>query len=120
MMVEVPWPPSANSCWRAFKPNRGAARLILAKHGREYRKAVERLLPDVKPFHGRLRVEVTLHAPNRRRYDIDNRLKPLLDALQPRPGWAGLIADDELVDELVVRRGEIRTGGLAVVEIAEI
>ena len=54
-----------------------------------------------------------LHAPNRRKYDIDNRIKSLLDALTHSGVWL----DDELIDRIKIERGAIVAGGLCVVEI---
>lgn len=62
---------------------------------------------------GRLRVDVTLHAPTRAAYDIDNRMKGLLDALTKAQVWA----DDSLIDDLRIRRGAVVKGGAAVVQI---
>jgi len=48
-----------------------------------------------------------------RAFDIDNRAKALLDALE----YAGLMTDDEQVDQLTLIRGEKIPGGLVIVEI---
>ena len=64
----------------------------------------------------RLAIAITLHGPNKRAFDIDNRVKPVLDALQR----AGLYADDESVDRLTITRGAIVKGGLCEVEVASI
>ena len=61
----------------------------------------------------RLSVAICLHGPNKRSFDIDNRVKPILDALQR----AGVFDDDEQVDSLAVTRGAIVKGGLCVVRI---
>ena len=62
----------------------------------------------------RLSVEIWLHAPNKRKVDIDNRVKPILDALQR----AGVYDDDEQVDELHVYRADIQKLGYCTVNIA--
>jgi crossover junction endodeoxyribonuclease RusA len=57
-----------------------------------------------------------LHFKDRRKSDIDNRIKSLLDALVQ----AGLFNDDSQVDELHVYRGEIIRQGKALIRIIEL
>ncbi len=61
----------------------------------------------------RLRIYLELHAPTRRKYDLDNRLKVLLDSLQA----SGFIVDDEQIDSLHVERGVIVMGGKTIVRV---
>lgn len=118
MTITLPWPPSVNSVWRAFAQG-GRVRSILSKKGREYRdegvKAVSGQY-EGEPMQGRLSVTITLHAPSQRSYDIDNRVKVTADTLTR----AGVWVDDSQIDELTVRRGEIRKPGEAVIEIREL
>jgi crossover junction endodeoxyribonuclease RusA len=68
---------------------------------------------SLRSWAGRLMVTIRLFAPTRRAYDVDNRIKALLDALQ----HAGCFADDEAIDELQVARGPVQKGGAAKVLI---
>jgi len=78
--------------------------IYLSAKGRDYKKAVlatlKALLLDGEALTGRLRVRLELSAPTKRKYDIDNRIKATLDALQA----AGFIVDDEQIDSITVKR----------------
>ena len=52
------------------------------------------------PYSGRAALTVIFTAPNRRRWDIDNRVKALQDCLIT----AGVIKDDSQIDKLTVER----------------
>ena len=69
------------------------------------------------PIEGRLSVDIRLHPPNRRKFDIDNRIKPLLDAMAVPFGCA--YDDDEAIDRLLITRHDIIKGGLAIVTIKQ-
>ena len=102
--VWLPWPPSVNHYWGT----RGKTRYIGAK-GRAFRletlSAWNRL--RAQGFgNARLAVAVDAYPPDRRARDLDNILKAALDALQ----HARAFADDSQVDEIKVRRGEVRKG----------
>ena len=122
-VFELPFPPSTNTYYRSIRMGQ-SCRVLLSKKGREYKQDVCHYIADLIldshdfkiPLLGRLSVHITLHAPNRRKYDIDGRLKSLLDALQD----AGVYPNDEAVDHLVVRRGDIIKGGKAFVQIMEL
>ena len=100
MMIELilPWPPTVNHIWK-----RGKGRTYLTKKGVEwYAKAVEQIHSQHQPTSAteRISVHVDLYPPNRVRWDLDNRTKCVLDALVR----ASVIADDEQVDELYLKR----------------
>jgi len=62
-------------------------------------------------------MQVTLYPKDRRKQDIDNRIKALWDALAS----AGVFDNDEQIDVLIVERGEIKKGGgcLVLLEILD-
>lgn len=61
----------------------------------------------------RLEMQVTLYPKDRRKQDIDNRIKALWDALTD----AGVFDDDEQIDVLMVQRGAIKKNGGCLVMI---
>ncbi len=63
-----------------------------------------------------LEVHVDLYPPDKRRRDIDNSLKVLLDSLQR----GGLIEDDSQIHRLVVEKKSIIPQGKVIVRIEEL
>lgn len=118
-MIELtlPWPPSVNSYWR--HPTKGplAGRHLISDEGRKYRSAIMAL---VRPLNialmCRLAVTVECHAPDRRKRDLDNIAKGLLDALTHAGAWG----DDEQIDDLRLIRRDTVKGGRVVVRIQDI
>lgn len=69
-----------------------------------------------RPLHTpeqRLRVDVLVYPPDRRKRDLDNLGKALLDALTKARVWA----DDSQIDVLTFSRKTIHRGGVVVVRI---
>ena len=89
--------------------------MIISREGRAFRKNVCALLGGGKtpPFDGRLAVTLDAFPPDRRRRDIDNLQKSILDSLQ----YAGIYHDDSQIDVLVTQRHEVVPGGKLQVEI---
>lgn len=102
----LPWPPSINTYWRhTWKKGGGigSGRVYITDQGQAFRELVGWECKAQKARkHGKARVRVVLNAypPDRRRRDLDNVLKPLLDALQ----HAGLYDDDSQIDRLEIHR----------------
>jgi crossover junction endodeoxyribonuclease RusA len=113
IQLVLPWPPSVNHYWL----QRGTARFIGAK-GKAFRQAVaeECAAQGVASLEGRLSVHVAMWPPDKRRRDIDNPMKALLDACE----HAGCYADDSQIDELHIIRQEVHRGGRCVVMIIPI
>jgi len=111
-VIRLPYPPSVNHYWR-----RVGARTLVSAEGRRYRKRVVALLQGRRTarFDGGLSVHIAVHPPDRRRRDLDNVCKALLDALES----AGVYADDGQIDHLEIERGEIVEGGCVKVVITE-
>ena len=96
--IRLPWPPTVNSYWRHV-----GHKVLLSAKGRDYRHdvAAEVIAAGAKPMTGRLGVFVEAFPKDRRRFDVDNLCKGLLDSCQ----HAGLYADDSQIDDLrIVRR----------------
>jgi crossover junction endodeoxyribonuclease RusA len=105
LVLNLPLPPSVNSYRTIFRNRMG-----ISKAGREFKSQVSDYVVEYKvPKLGKARLEmkVVLYPRDKRKQDIDNRIKALWDAL----GDAGVFDDDEQIDVLVIERGEIKKGG---------
>jgi len=97
--LELPFPPSVNRYWRHV-----GSRVLISKEGREYRQLVVELMKSkkIKKHDGELIVDIRLVPADRRRRDVDNSLKALLDAMQA----GGAYDDDSQIIRLTVEKVE--------------
>ena len=105
IVLNLPLPPSVNSYRTIFRNRMG-----ISKTGKEFKSQVSDYVVEYKvPKLGaaRLEMKVILYPRDKRKQDIDNRIKALWDAL----GDAGVFDDDEQIDILLIERGEIKKGG---------
>ena len=119
VLWRLPYPPTVNHYWRTvWKPGWPRPRILISKAGRTYRADVQSKLSaqfGAVPYcPGPLKVEIRVQFPDRRKRDLDNLLKGLLDALQQ----AAVYADDSQIRDLrIYDAGEIVSGGAVDVTI---
>ena len=111
--VELPYPPSINHYWR-----RVGHHTLISRTGRAFRAEVVAILARrrVLRLDGPLEIEIDLHTPDRRRRDVDNALKSLLDALQ----HGGAYADESQIVRLEVTKRQPASGGKTLVRIRKV
>lgn len=112
--ASLPMPPSVNGYW-LVKP-KGK---YLSDRARKFRSEVIAYVASlgrIRTHTGRIKAHITICGRDKRKFDIDNYQKAVWDALT----HAKVIADDELIDELIIKRGEIIKGGRVDVELFEI
>ena len=95
-MITLPWPPTVNTYYTVARN-----RKILSKRGRQFKEHAGLLIrsPE-KPLEGDISVFIRAYPPDRRKRDIDNILKPVLDVLTT----AGIYEDDSQVIDLRIQR----------------
>jgi len=115
LIFDLPWPPSVNRYWRHISRGALAGRVLISKHGREYRRTIVTEIAHLRlpPLTGRLAVHVDAYPPDKRIRDLDNIVKALFDVLT----HAGVINDDGNIDHFSVTRRNTTAGGLVRVQI---
>jgi crossover junction endodeoxyribonuclease RusA len=112
MLINLPYPPTANTYYR-----RAGHVIHLSKKGRDYKSAVAAAVRDqlgiFVPEEGAVQITLSLAPPDKRRRDLDNCLKPVLDALTGANVWL----DDSQVKRLVAQMLPKTTGGSCTVEV---
>lgn len=111
LILELPFPPSVNSYW-GFKGHRR----FLTKKAVEFKAIVAYQVLKQRTRYGKqtLEMRIVWHSPDKRIRDIDNPIKPLLDALTQ----AGLFDDDSQIKKLHIEFGESMKGGKTTVVLS--
>lgn len=105
LTLDIPWPPTVNHYW----VQKGVRR-FLSERALTFRREVWASFSESKhkgfgPKQS-LHVSVLLYPPDKRKRDIDNVVKPTLDALQ----HACVFEDDNQVSALTITRMPMYTG----------
>lgn len=96
----LPWPPTVNNYYTVWK-----GRKIISKKGKQFKKdCLPCIVPIVQkmdaPLVGDLILVIGVVMPDKRRRDLDNLLKPILDAL----GDYGVYEDDSQIVDLRIKK----------------
>ncbi len=114
IVLYLPWPPTVN----AYYKNSRSGHRYLDKSVRAFRELVQKAIHEQCPglhLDEKLFVDVFLFPPDRRKRDLDNYMKGLLDALTEAELWD----DDSQIDQLHIYRGELVKNGSVCIEISE-
>jgi crossover junction endodeoxyribonuclease RusA len=106
---EFPYPPSVNHYW-----GQCGKRKYITKRGIDFRSSISGLVADKaqETITHEIEAFVTLYPPDKRRRDLDNPMKALLDAMQE----AGVYDDDCQIKKLTIEmRNPIKGGKCCVV-----
>jgi len=112
--LELPEPLSLNRAYRTYQ-----GRMLISREGRAYKKAVACLVSASRIRFGnkKVAVHIKVHFSNKRRHDLDNTFKVMLDAMAD----GRLYDDDSQIDDLHIVRGEMRKDKpCAIVTVTEI
>jgi len=114
----LPWPPTVNNYYTVAR-----GRKIISKKGRQFKKdCFLHIIPAFKkmdgPLVGDLILTIGVCMPDKRRRDLDNLLKPILDVL----GLYGVYEDDSQIVDLRIRsvEGEKGSVNLTVKELEDV
>ena len=111
--LNLPLPPSLNAYY-GYHCKFNYATVYVKTAGKEYRKQVlDYVIKNNLQLKANvaLEVRITIHPKDNRRWDLDNRLKCLLDALTEAEVWD----DDSLIFKIIIEKGEkTKEGGVTI------
>ncbi len=112
MRLELAYPPSINNYFRKYRN-----RMVISREGRLFRRKVCSALSllGAEPMKGELVMIIYAYPPDRRKRDIDNIQKPLLDALEK----GGAFVNDNQVKDLRTVMNRPEKGGRVIVTISQ-
>lgn len=96
VVLTLPWPPSVNH----YKGRRKGGGEFLTLRAKEFIEVVHVEALSKPKLEGEISVAILAYPPDKRKRDLDNVLKVLLDALES----AGVFEDDSQVARIVIER----------------
>lgn len=96
--ITLPWPPSVNHYYR-----RNGGRYFISKRGQDYREYVAKVCYAYQGLfvaEDRIRLRIKAYPPDKRKRDLDNLFKSVLDSIQ----HSGIYVDDSQIDKLSIER----------------
>ena len=112
--LNLPWPPSWNHIYGI-----GKGKVYKKKAAHEFAVEVRLAIAKKRGWEGfgssRVEVDIQAYPPDRRKRDLDNIQKILLDSLQS----AGIYKEDCQVDKITISRGPVVPEGMLVVDIKQ-
>lgn len=103
--LSMPYPPSTNRLWRSARTN-GKTKVLNSDEAKRFYSHAAVAIAEQgargRKLAGPIEMTVTLYPRNRAKFDIDNRLKSLLDAFTKSAVWI----DDSQVQRITVERAE--------------
>jgi crossover junction endodeoxyribonuclease RusA len=116
--LKLSYPPTVNTYWKpTLRGKFGGVSIRLSERGRKYKAQAYLEMAEQhiqRGLQGRVELLIDVYPPDRRKRDLDNVLKPLLDVLEDY----GVFDDDEQIDILHVRRRGV--GGYVIIHVEEI
>jgi len=111
--LALPYPPSINN----YYGKRRSGQVFIKQAGMDYRNNVILLIRSwhIKKRQGEVELQIAVWPPDKRKRDLDNVLKALLDAMQ----HAGVYDNDCQIYKLSIERFEKVKGGRIVVVVKE-
>ena len=119
--VKLPYPPSLNRYYRVAR-----GRMFISAEGRKYKHRIQEILRpafcEIEDYSAPLTVWVEVMMPDRRRRDLDNLNKCLLDSLtaDSKRGLTGIWEDDSQIEDLRLTKVGVKKPGWVRLHIGEI
>ena len=85
---------SVNKYYRSWK-----GRVLISKDGKEFKKNIDLLLGDNQKVFGKIQLNLYLYFKDKRKRDVDNYAKVLIDCLKNR-----LFEDDDMIYKLYMEK----------------